>query len=53
MKIIRSAVVAVLVAAAASLHADFTYTETTQLTGGSMLGLMKMAGAFSKQGAAG
>ena len=45
--------VAVLVAAAASLHADFTYTETTQLTGGSMRGLMKMAGAFSKQGAAG
>jgi hypothetical protein len=49
MKIIRSAVVAVLVAASASLHADFTYTETTQITGGSMLGLMKMAGAFSRQ----
>jgi hypothetical protein len=49
MKIIRSAVVAVLVAASASLHADFTYTETMQITGGSMLGLMKMAGAFSKQ----
>jgi hypothetical protein len=39
----------VLAAASASLHADFTYTETTQITGGSMLGLMKMAGAFSKQ----
>jgi hypothetical protein len=49
MKIIRSAVVAVLVAASASLHADFTYTETTQITGGSMLGLMKMAGVFSRQ----
>jgi hypothetical protein len=49
MKIIKSAVVAVLVAASASLHADFTYTETTQITGGSMLGLMKMAGAFSRQ----
>jgi hypothetical protein len=49
MKIIRSAVVAVVVAASASLHADFTYTETTQITGGSMLGLMKMAGAFSRQ----
>jgi RPA family protein len=49
MKIIKSAVLGVLVAASASLHADFTYTETTQITGGSMLGLMKMAGAFSRQ----
>jgi hypothetical protein len=49
MKIIKGAVLGVLVALSASLHADFTYTETTQLTGGSMLGLMKMAGAFSKQ----
>jgi hypothetical protein len=49
MKIVKSAVLGVLVAASASLHADFTYTETTQITGGSMLGLMKMAGAFSRQ----
>jgi hypothetical protein len=49
MKIVKGAVLGVLVAASASLHADFTYTETTQLTGGSMLGLVKMAGAFSKQ----
>jgi hypothetical protein len=49
MKIVKSAVLGVLVAASASLHADFTYTETTQVTGGSMLGLMKMAGAFSRQ----
>jgi hypothetical protein len=49
MKVIKNLVVGVLVAASASLHADFTYTETTQMTGGSMLGLMKMAGAFSKQ----
>lgn len=49
MKIIHGMVVGVLVAASASLHADFTYTETTQVTGGSMLSLMKMAGAFSKQ----
>jgi len=49
MKIIKNAVLGVLVAASASLHADFTYTETTQITGGSMLGLMKMAGAFSRQ----
>jgi hypothetical protein len=49
MKIIKGAVVGVLVAATASLHADFTYTETAQITGGSMLGLMKMAGVFSRQ----
>ncbi|AXC10249.1 hypothetical protein ACPOL_0892 [Acidisarcina polymorpha] len=30
-------------------RADFTYTETTQITGGSMLGMMKMAGTLSKQ----
>jgi hypothetical protein len=49
MKMVKGAVVGLLVAACTSLHADFTYTETTQITGGSMLGLMKMAGAFSKQ----
>jgi hypothetical protein len=30
-------------------HADFTYQETTQVTGGSVVGMMKVAGAFSKQ----
>ena len=49
MKIIKGAVWGVLLATSAPLHADFTYTETTQVTGGSMLGLMKMASAFSKQ----
>ncbi|MGH9597442.1 MAG: hypothetical protein ACRD3K_11650, partial [Edaphobacter sp.] len=49
MKIIKGLVWGVLAATSASLHADFTYTETTQMTGGSMLGLMKMAGAFSRQ----
>lgn len=29
-------------------HADFTYTETTQITGGSLVSTMKMLGAFSK-----
>ncbi len=29
--------------------ADFQYQETTQITGGSMLGMMKMAGRFSRQ----
>ena len=49
MKIVRGVALGVLLATSASLHADFTYTETTQITGGSMLGLMKMAGAFSRQ----
>lgn len=30
-------------------RADFQYQETTQITGGSMLGLMRMAGKFSRQ----
>jgi len=34
--------------ASSAAHADFTYTETTQITGGSMMQLMKMAGRFSK-----
>ncbi len=32
-----------------SLLADASYQETTQITGGSILGLMKMAGTFSSQ----
>ena len=31
------------------LFADFHYTETTKVTGGSMLSLVKIAGTFSKQ----
>jgi hypothetical protein len=49
MKMIKGVVLGALVAMSTSLYADFTYTETTQITGGSMLGIMKMAGAFSKQ----
>jgi hypothetical protein len=49
MKVIKGAVLGVVVGMSTSLYADFTYTETTQVTGGSMLGMMKMAGAFSKQ----
>jgi hypothetical protein len=37
-----------LVACSAAAHADFTYTETTQITGGSIMQIMKVAGAFSK-----
>jgi hypothetical protein len=42
------AVLGVLTAFSTVSYADFTYQETTQITGGSMLGMMKMAGAFSK-----
>ena len=31
------------------LHADFSYTEKTQITGGALLGMMKAVGTFSKQ----
>ena len=30
-------------------HADVSYQETTQITGGSMVGMLKMVGAFSSQ----
>src|ERR1019366_2485901 len=32
----------------ATLRADFTYEETSKITGGSLMGMMKFAGAFSK-----
>jgi hypothetical protein len=52
MKINQYFVAGVLVSFAAltspGAYADFTYTETTQITGGSMLQLMKVAGTFSK-----
>jgi hypothetical protein len=39
----------VLAATSVTAHADFTYQETTQLTGGSVLSMMKLAGSFSRQ----
>lgn len=39
----------VLATAAVSHGADFSYQQTTQITGGSMLQMMKMAGTFSAQ----
>jgi hypothetical protein len=36
-------------AAEVPLLADASYKETTQITGGSLVGMMKMAGAFSSQ----
>ncbi len=41
-------VLVVWAVASTSCYGDFTYQETTQVTGGSMLAMMKMAGAFSK-----
>ena len=33
----------------AALLADFSYDQTTKMTGGAMMGMMRLAGAFSKQ----
>ncbi|HEU5340699.1 hypothetical protein [Edaphobacter sp.] len=50
MKLFKSVVLSVAVAVSATpMFADFSYTETTQMTGGSLLGVMKMAGHFSRQ----
>lgn len=50
MKLFKGVVLGIAVAISASpLFADFSYTETTQMTGGSLLGIMKMAGHFSRQ----
>jgi hypothetical protein len=38
-----------IAAAACPLFADFSYQETTKITGGMMAGMMKVAGVFSKQ----
>lgn len=38
-----------LALAAGSARADFSYEQTTKITGGMMANMMKFAGAFSKQ----
>jgi len=43
------AVLAAVIAAPTSLFADFSYQETSQITGGALLGMMKMVGVFSSQ----
>jgi hypothetical protein len=48
VKISRYLTAGLLLAVSAAAHADFTYTETTQITGGSIMQIMKMAGTFSK-----
>ena len=40
---------AALMALAVSARADFSYQQTSKITGGMMAGMMKFAGAFSKQ----
>ncbi len=47
--LLKLAVVAMGCAAPSLVFADYTYQETTQITGGSLLSMMKMAGAFSSQ----
>lgn len=39
----------VLLVGAGSSRADFKYTQSSKVTGGAMAGMMKVAGAFSKQ----
>ena len=39
----------IMAVAALQLPADFTYRETTTITGGAMLSMMKVVGVFSKQ----
>src|SRR5581483_10418198 len=34
--------------ACSALYADFTYEETSKITGGALVSIMKFAGAFSK-----
>jgi hypothetical protein len=45
----RYVVLCLLAALPTTLRADFSYTETTQITGGALLGMMKAVGTFSKQ----
>ncbi len=44
-----SAVLGLCLATAPSLLADFTYQETTKITGGAVVGMMKVAGMFSHE----
>lgn len=48
-RFVFSAVVVLCLLVPTSLFADFQYTETTRITGGAIVGMMKVAGAFSKQ----
>ena len=41
--------VLICLSATGTLYADFSYQQNTQITGGALAGMMKLAGAFSKQ----
>jgi hypothetical protein len=49
MNLRSSGVFVVCLSLAPSLWADFTYRETTKITGGAIVGMMKMASMFSSQ----
>ena len=49
MKPLTLLLTCILVSTSAVAYADFTYEESTQITGGSVMSMMKFAGAFSKQ----
>ena len=49
MKAMNVALTCVLATVSAHAYADITYQETTQITGGSVMNMMKMVGTFSKQ----
>src|SRR5580698_3065436 len=49
MKFIRVSLASILLLASTlPAHADFKYTETSQMTGGSMLSMMKFASRFAR-----
>lgn len=49
MKLWKPVIAAILIGPGFSpLYADFTYEQTTRVTGGAMVSMMKFAGAFSK-----
>ena len=45
----KFAILASVLALPGSLFADYSYQQTTQITGGTIVSMMKMAGAFSSQ----
>ncbi len=49
MKPLTALLTCTLISMSTVAYADFTYQETTQITGGSIVSMMKFAGAFSKQ----
>ncbi len=48
MKKLQNLVITVLVAGLGVCHADFKYTQSSKMTGGSLIGMTKALGVFSK-----